>query len=587
MHPLQNGSQVTERPADKPVSGLPGYFTESGENNVPSYPGATWFNNNIDEFKNALELAGVSFDPSSNGNLAKAIATSGHVVSVDVLKTLNYPSGSAVRVKERMSYEFLVEDSGSGNGYDSIPLNNGKFANLIPVSLIDSYAFGCDGSDDTFAINRAVQYSSENKVAIVITKQPVLQTPYDPYCYLRIPNGATLLGLNDGNGGSVINIAPTANREFGLTLNDLNSLTLPAPALPADSITLKNLTVIIQDTGFDVDIAVPIVASQFHCEYSRLKSKGSKRHGFLIARTWFSSIDKLFAFENKGNGITIGKHPDITGFSDAAVNGYNMNELTANSNNLDETWVEDVQEEIGYGVGLWGTVFNLKLTSLKTELNKGPGLQDMSDYGNWSSDSHYTEANGSHGLYIANASSSGKTWQISNLQLQQNESVRIKPDSLTRGKIGISFAVGGNNIDVSGVDGKTVKVDDKNTSFTMRQALASLIVDYDVIYQQEGNLNTFDNTLFFIGNTVSDFSFNYQIVFVPTVTTTSTDTIDTNLYVNGVGQGTTQFAGPFTAYEEVVIKSFSGNPGIHYENRQVASYAESCPGIWQVRAKKF
>ncbi|MEK2019876.1 hypothetical protein WOB78_13430 [Vibrio parahaemolyticus] len=73
MHPLQNGSQVTERPADKPVSGQPGYFTESGENNVPSYPGADWFNNVIDEFLNFLSSQGVPFDPSEKNNMANAL----------------------------------------------------------------------------------------------------------------------------------------------------------------------------------------------------------------------------------------------------------------------------------------------------------------------------------------------------------------------------------------------------------------------------------------------------------------------------------------------------------------------------------
>ncbi|EJI1278810.1 hypothetical protein NDZ80_002182 [Vibrio vulnificus] len=75
MHPLQNGSQVTERPANKPVSGLPGYFTESGENNVPSYPGADWFNHVIDEFSSALAVCDVDFDPESDQNLAKAFDT--------------------------------------------------------------------------------------------------------------------------------------------------------------------------------------------------------------------------------------------------------------------------------------------------------------------------------------------------------------------------------------------------------------------------------------------------------------------------------------------------------------------------------
>ncbi|MGL1163486.1 hypothetical protein ACSTKZ_07895 [Vibrio parahaemolyticus] len=70
MHPLQNGSQVNERPANKPVSGLPGYFTESGENNVPSYPGADWFNNVIDEFLTVLASLGVNYDSESTNNLS-------------------------------------------------------------------------------------------------------------------------------------------------------------------------------------------------------------------------------------------------------------------------------------------------------------------------------------------------------------------------------------------------------------------------------------------------------------------------------------------------------------------------------------
>jgi hypothetical protein len=73
MHPLQNGSQVTERPANKPRTGLPGYFTESGENNVPSYPGADWFNHVIDEFQNLLEAQNVAFDPDKDDHLARLI----------------------------------------------------------------------------------------------------------------------------------------------------------------------------------------------------------------------------------------------------------------------------------------------------------------------------------------------------------------------------------------------------------------------------------------------------------------------------------------------------------------------------------
>lgn len=101
MHPLQNGSQVTERPANKPVSGLPGYFTESGENNVPSYPGADWFNHVIDEFLNVLSLMGIQYDPDTDLNLTNAlkkflktifILIVNHLVMIQMLLTYFLPS---------------------------------------------------------------------------------------------------------------------------------------------------------------------------------------------------------------------------------------------------------------------------------------------------------------------------------------------------------------------------------------------------------------------------------------------------------------------------------------------------------------
>ncbi|MBS0044494.1 SGNH/GDSL hydrolase family protein [Shewanella sp. M16] len=72
MHPLRNGSQADVRPPSKPLSGVPGWFTESGDNNVPSYPGADWFNHNIAEFQNALAEMGIVFDPTKEDHLAKA-----------------------------------------------------------------------------------------------------------------------------------------------------------------------------------------------------------------------------------------------------------------------------------------------------------------------------------------------------------------------------------------------------------------------------------------------------------------------------------------------------------------------------------
>lgn len=76
MHPLNNGSQVTGRPARKPKVGTAGYFTEKNDKGEPSYPGHDWFNDVIDEFINALKAYGVEFNATKLDNLQKLFASS-------------------------------------------------------------------------------------------------------------------------------------------------------------------------------------------------------------------------------------------------------------------------------------------------------------------------------------------------------------------------------------------------------------------------------------------------------------------------------------------------------------------------------
>lgn len=77
MHFLQNGSQVSTVPPTKPRTGAPGYFTESGVGNRPSYPGQDWFNAVIREFQGALSANGVAFDPEKFDHLTKLLAGNG------------------------------------------------------------------------------------------------------------------------------------------------------------------------------------------------------------------------------------------------------------------------------------------------------------------------------------------------------------------------------------------------------------------------------------------------------------------------------------------------------------------------------
>ncbi|MCG6346741.1 hypothetical protein K6U40_14745 [Vibrio fluvialis] len=74
MHPLRNGSQVIARPARKTTAGTPGYFSESNDNNQPSYPGQDFFNDAIDEFLNALAAMGIDYTPGDLTHLAQMFA---------------------------------------------------------------------------------------------------------------------------------------------------------------------------------------------------------------------------------------------------------------------------------------------------------------------------------------------------------------------------------------------------------------------------------------------------------------------------------------------------------------------------------
>ncbi|MCR9668509.1 hypothetical protein [Vibrio parahaemolyticus] len=132
MHPLQNGSQVTERPANKPVSGLPGYFTESGENNVPSYPGADWFNHVIDEFQNLLLSQNIQFDPTKDDHLAKALLPTVNIATIKSLTESSLALDNYRSVKINSYHEGF-------NAVYSAPSGGGDFVwrSDLPKSLHD------------------------------------------------------------------------------------------------------------------------------------------------------------------------------------------------------------------------------------------------------------------------------------------------------------------------------------------------------------------------------------------------------------------------------------------------------------------
>ncbi|EOW9194069.1 TPA: phage tail protein [Vibrio cholerae] len=116
MHKLQNGSQVSVRPQRKPLVGLGGYFSESNGQGAPSYPGQDWFNDCTDEFINALDEMGITYDQEQLDHLARAFAA---VRSQEWNPLVNYGVGEQVLFSGKRYY--AVQESGPDNGGEQQP----------------------------------------------------------------------------------------------------------------------------------------------------------------------------------------------------------------------------------------------------------------------------------------------------------------------------------------------------------------------------------------------------------------------------------------------------------------------------------
>lgn len=107
MHKLQNGSQVSVRPQRKPLVGLGGYFSESNDQNAPSYPGQDWFNDCTDEFLNALAAAGIEYDHERLDHLARAFVFVRSLVGFKLKENPELPiftfDGSSLKTQQKFT----------------------------------------------------------------------------------------------------------------------------------------------------------------------------------------------------------------------------------------------------------------------------------------------------------------------------------------------------------------------------------------------------------------------------------------------------------------------------------------------------
>lgn len=142
MHLLNNGSQVPAKPASKPRVGAGGFFSESGENGAPSYPGQDWFNAVISEFQNALVAQGVGFDPNKFDHFEKLLVASG-------VRALQYRVGQRVEIHSAQIPAWLVKADGStlSRGVDDV-----LWAHVENSGLLIAQATK-DADPETYAMN--------------------------------------------------------------------------------------------------------------------------------------------------------------------------------------------------------------------------------------------------------------------------------------------------------------------------------------------------------------------------------------------------------------------------------------------------
>lgn len=206
MHPLQNGSQVTERPADKPVSGSPGYFTESGENNIPSYPGADWFNNTIDEFLSLLDELGVSFDQESSRNLADGMSNFSDRIElsqVAISNNVSYDNVSYLKLGSVSNALFFIEKATSAVYKSNVEING-------TISNVGNYVDGVvnitvDGLVIPVFFLGKLSYELPN-LSLALTRQ-----------YFVVGDVIRLKGWNhEGDGGNCKFICVSQDSSFGI-----------------------------------------------------------------------------------------------------------------------------------------------------------------------------------------------------------------------------------------------------------------------------------------------------------------------------------------------------------------------------------
>lgn len=492
---------------------------------------------------------------------------------------------------------YTAGDGGAGFftvkiGTSAYPLINpqltaSRFAEILPIDgAFTTSQAGCLNGDATLQLRQALQFSVSVKAKVVQNADVVLKTPLDAHTFVRLPANSVFTQTGGENVWLTIMPQSGVTRDTGVCLDGFAGLQGVEPSMTV-GVHVENLSLRCVTTGGgDVKVGFAPIGAMFGCEFDVIRVGGFQRHNILVCRTWYASFGKLFGQAGRGSGVTFGRHPDVNQSWVAECNASFVAEVWGHSNGTAGLWVEDSAEDLGYGVGFYGTMISMKFGKIVAELNKGAGVQNSFRYGSWEAGSMYLEANTGRAFYSNVTSSSGIAWKTTGMSLLPGQSIRIKPDSLTTAEIGIPFDSGSNTVDVTGVNPMRVVVNRAATSYAMRNALKSLARGKETFGKAQITALNFSATVNgMAGVPEREFDNNYQLVFVPFATTTSTSNFGFRVRADGVIIINAVKAGPFTAYQEVELASWSGSPDVYYDTTVTEAYGETVAGLLLLRAR--
>ncbi|WP_275075021.1 hypothetical protein [Providencia rettgeri] len=506
-----------------------------------------------------------------------------------VIARTPFPSTS-IRIISRGNALFKVK-----SGTSKYPLINPQINTNTYIELqsengeITTTGAGATDYDDTFILDQAMKYGKEINATVKIDCKMTMRTPLDEHTYIRLPTDFTIYNANPRVNRISLRPQSGSVRDAALCLESFKGLQGTEPDMCSGTVCTDVYITMDGSDGGEIKVGHCLIGGMFRTVFTRPYASGFTLHNILLCRAWYSSYSGLFGRAGKGSGVTIGKHPDINQSWDGAVNGIYIDEVWGHTNGQAGTWVEDTNEDIGYGVGIYGEMFSVHIGKVIGELNKGSGFQNKMKYGSLKVDSMYLEANTGLDYYCAVTNSAGISWQTPDVFLSQRGKVKVKPDSNTSASlIGFPFSIdSSNSFDFTGVSGSRVRLS-KESAYAAKTAIAkTLSENFSTMSSVESSLNTFSVQCRGLNPVQSlEFANNCELVFIPYVTTTSSGSYVFQITRNGVDQGTSiSKSGPFKAYESVVLTSWSGSYNALYSFKVIQEYNQQCAGMFVLRAR--